>query len=186
MTAIVALAAVLVCLQPAAAQSTNGAAAPPAKPKVKAGEFAAFEFPGGVAIDFIAAVERQYDVDWLSIATVPRQLQTVWVPKLRLNHVTAEEVLKTYNRLGDQDASLGKWHWEGPLEKPSYLILMPSSAPTATYTPQDPVEVKVFMFKYITGDMSCQLRAGNFVGGRKRLGGGARQRQNPRSRETGH
>jgi hypothetical protein len=155
-TALAALAIGALGLGPAGAQETSSMRRGGISGASELAEArSAFEFPGGTPAAFIAAVEAQYKVDWNSIVTIPGQLKEAQVPKLRVPSASPEELLKLYNRLGDQDAKLGKWLWEGPVEKPNFLVLVaannPAPAPAPAPGPNGEVQVRVYSLKYVSG-----------------------------------
>ncbi len=61
-------------------QNTNAVTPAPATSR-STGDFT---FPGGSPRDFLAAIEKRYQVDWLSIASIPAELGDVRVPRLRI------------------------------------------------------------------------------------------------------
>ena len=50
----------------------------------------------------------------------------IQVPKLRVPFGPPDQLLKLYNRLGEQNPALGKWVWEGTVYHPTVLMLVPS------------------------------------------------------------
>jgi hypothetical protein len=150
--AVLAISATSLC--PAWAQETSSERRVRASDATEpAGRRIPFDFAGGNPAAFVAAVEAQYKVDWTSIVTIPAPMKEAQVPKLRVPLASPEELLKLYNRLGDQDAKLGKWHWEGPLEKPNFLVLVAANnpAPAPAPGPNGEVQVRVYSLKYISG-----------------------------------
>ena len=110
-----------------------------------------FTFPGGKPQEFVAAAEKQFKVDWLAIATIPNEMENVQVPKLRVRVGQPEELLKLYNRLGEENPAFGKWHWEGKVAGPSVLMLVPVGRVVAVTNTEPPAELIVFKLKYIGG-----------------------------------
>jgi hypothetical protein len=152
------LAGVGLCLDQAAAQ-TNAPAPQGGSPTHMEGNgYVLFTFEGGNPIDFVRQAQAQCKNDWEDVATIPREMLLVQVPKIRLrvNLSNPQELLELYNRLGEQNPSLGKWVWEGQAKAPIVLMLAPSSktttatnAPAAAKEPE--MEVKVFLLTYISG-----------------------------------
>ena len=65
-------------ITPAPAQDTNSTPSP-LRDNVE------FLFPGGTPGDFLNAVEKQYKVDWKKVADIPRNMEFVHIPALRMN-----------------------------------------------------------------------------------------------------
>jgi hypothetical protein len=157
--ALVVFAGAGLCLNRATAQTNAGAMitpAPAVRPPLPAprqfvsGEW--FNFPGGNPWDFINAAEKQFKVDWVGIATVPVEMRSIQVPKLRVWVELPDQLLKLYNRLGEQNPTLGKWVWEGPVIAPTVLMLVPSGkTPPVVDSPEPPMETQVFLLEYISG-----------------------------------
>jgi hypothetical protein len=70
---------------------------PPAQnapdPALKSQQNVDFYFPGGTPSEFIAAVEKQYKVDWAKVADIPDNVANVHIPALRMNRQSAENIL---------------------------------------------------------------------------------------------
>jgi hypothetical protein len=148
------------CLHRATAQTNGGeiqkpnpAVPPPlaALPQ-RYGPSDLFNFPGGTPLEFITAAKNQLKVDWVGIATIPTEMGGIQVPKLRVSVQQADQLLKLYNRLGEQNPTLGKWVWEGPANYPTVLMLVPSDkSPPVAKLPEPPMESAVFLLTYISG-----------------------------------
>jgi len=111
-----------------------------------------FYFPGGTPLEFLTAAEHHLMVEWVSIATIPPEMEKIQVPKLRVPVGPPEQLLKLYNRLGEQNPALGKWVWEGPVNNPTALMLVPSDkSPPVAKSPEPPMESAVFLLQYISG-----------------------------------
>jgi hypothetical protein len=118
-------------------------------------EVIAFAFPGGTPAQFLDAIQRQYNVDWVSVADIPKEMADVRVPRLRINQaslmalghgndVGADSlgaVVSLYNQLGGQKPELGRLIVQGGLTKPSVVMFVPDKALTDT---QPKVKVKAF------------------------------------------
>ena len=110
---------------------------------------AVFYFPGGTVIEFIKAVEKDYQVDWLSIADIPDELRQVRVPKLRIPRTGRGpewqgevcHLVPLYNELTEQNPQLGKLVVLGAPWKPSAVMLVPRSASAGA---QVQLKVKAF------------------------------------------
>jgi len=63
-------------------------------------EEASFEFAGGTPKEFLEAVEKQYKVNWSSLADIPDRIQSVHVPALRMNRESLEPLLRRGRRFG--------------------------------------------------------------------------------------
>jgi hypothetical protein len=115
----------------------------------------AFAFPGGTPAQFLDAVQRQYKVDWLSVADIPREMADVRIPRLRINQEALGEighgdavgagslaaVIGLYNYLGTQKPELGHLIVQGGWTEPSVVIFVPDKALTDT---EPKVKVKAF------------------------------------------
>src|ERR1051325_9729486 len=44
-----------------------------------------FRFPGGSPRDLLQQIEKEYKVDWLSVADIPREMDSVRVPQFRIS-----------------------------------------------------------------------------------------------------
>ena len=123
-----------------------------------------FAFPGGTPSEFLAAVERHYKVDWLSVADIPKEMADVHVPRLRITPESAgllpgskgwgngeldelAKVVALYNNLGAQKPELGKLLVEGDLNKPSLVMFVPDKAAADT---QPRIKVKAFSLSGIS------------------------------------
>ncbi len=101
-------------------------------------EQAAFTFPGGTPRQFMEAVEKQFKVDWLSIASIPAELQQVQIPKLRLTpkpkgnmalgmDSPVRQLVLLYNSLAEKSPQLGTLLVDGDdPRKPSAVMLVPN------------------------------------------------------------
>jgi hypothetical protein len=101
-----------------ASESTKESAKPPVATKESV-----FYFGGGTPAAFIQRTADHFHVDW-SIASIPRALRDVEVPRIQLAARSPGELLKLYNRLADQNRVLGKWYIEGDEANPSVLMLV--------------------------------------------------------------
>jgi hypothetical protein len=115
----------------------------------------AFVFPGGTPAQFLDAVQRQYNVDWLSVADIPKEMADVRIPRLRINRealmslghgddVGAEAlaaVISLYNQLGTQKPELGHLVVQGGMAKPSVVMFVPDKSLTEA---RPKVKVKAF------------------------------------------
>ena len=61
---------------------------------------AGFAFPGGTPKEFLAAVEKQYKVNWSSVADIPEAVQSVQIPALRMDRESLEPILRRGRRYG--------------------------------------------------------------------------------------
>jgi hypothetical protein len=103
-------------------------------------------------LEFITAAENRFKVDWVGMATIPPEMEKILVPKLRVPVQQPDQLLKLYNRLGEQNPALGKWVWEGPVNYPTVLMLVPSDkSPPVAKSPEPPMEVRLFLLTYISG-----------------------------------
>jgi hypothetical protein len=59
-----------------------------------------FYFPGGTPKQFLDSVDKQYKVDWSSIADIPSEMQNVHVPALRLSRESIDRILPNQRRPG--------------------------------------------------------------------------------------
>lgn len=97
-----------------------------------------FYFPGGTPREFMQAVDKCYQVDWLSIARIPEEMESVQLPTLRvprypggiapssLNEV--RDLVRLYNSLAGREPKFGTLLLEGDSTKPSAVMLVPSEA----------------------------------------------------------
>jgi hypothetical protein len=120
-----------------------------------------FAFPGGTPSEFLAAVERHYKVDWLSVADIPKEMADVHIPRFRLAPDSSEflpgrtgwgndelaKLVALYNGLGVQKPELGKLLVEGGLNKPSLVMFVPDKAAADT---QPRIKVMAFSISGIT------------------------------------
>jgi hypothetical protein len=60
---------------------------------------AGFVFSGGTPKEFLEAVEKQYKVNWSSVADIPEVLQSVHIPALRMERESMETILRRERRL---------------------------------------------------------------------------------------
>ena len=114
-----------------------------------------FTFPGGTPGQFLDAVQRQYQVDWLSVADIPKEMADVHIPRLRINQDSLALILGStggqseplgalvslYNQLGEKKTELGHLIVKGDLAKPSVVMFVPDKAVTDT---QARIKVKAF------------------------------------------
>lgn len=131
---------------------------------------ATFTFAGGTPRQFLEAIQKQYQVDWTSIAHIPAAMQNARIPALRLNRESLEPILHLggpgarsrgaggsgsqaimlqalialYNRLGEVSSELGKLVVEGDLAKPS-VVMFAGGARSARAA----IKVKAFPLKGI-------------------------------------
>ncbi|MFO1499188.1 MAG: secretin N-terminal domain-containing protein [Verrucomicrobiota bacterium] len=112
---------------------------------------AVFMFPGGTPGAFLNAVQTFCQVDWSDIVTIPNEMAQAQVPKLRVPTAQAQDLLQLYNRLGAKNPTLGQWYWEGPVEQPFFLALAPAQAGAAPDPGEEPVALRVFQLRYISG-----------------------------------
>ena len=103
-----------------------------------------FAFPGGTPSQFIDAVQKQYAVDWLSVADIAKELADAHIPKLRLGPDSLgpgsrsagvepgplAALVSLYNELGKQKPELGRLIVKGDLAKPSIVMFVPDKAAT--------------------------------------------------------
>jgi hypothetical protein len=115
----------------------------------------AFSFPGGTPVQFLEAVQQQYNADWASVVDIPKEMADVRIPRLRIDReglmalghgtdVGTESlgaVISLYNKLGEQKPELGRLIVQGGLMKPSAVMFVPDKALTDTQTK---VKVKAF------------------------------------------
>jgi len=60
---------------------------------------AGFVFSGGTPKEFLEAVEKQFKVNWSSVADIPEALQSVHIPALRMDRESLETILRRERRL---------------------------------------------------------------------------------------
>lgn len=94
-----------------------------------------FYFPGGYPRQFMEAMQRHFKVDWLSIATIPREMEQVMIPRLRftpgptkLGGPGASGLVYLYNSLAQRDSQLGTLVVEGDVRKPDAVMLVPNKS----------------------------------------------------------
>jgi hypothetical protein len=97
-----------------------------------------FAFHGGTPREYVSAAANYFQVDWMSIVTIPRDLENVEVPRIRFTAKSASDLLKLYNRLAEQNRVLGKWHLEGDEAKPAVLMLVADSSVNTSKTENVP------------------------------------------------
>jgi hypothetical protein len=120
---------------------------------------AVFYFPGGTPRDFMKAVEKCYQVDWLSIAHIPEEMQSIELPTLRVPRYSSypngigpsglEEVralVVLYNSLAEREPQFGTLLVEGDSKMPSAVMLVPRTAGDST---RSQVRVKAFPIQSI-------------------------------------
>lgn len=114
-----------------------------------------FAFPGGTPGEFVKAVQTQYKVDWFSVADIPREMEGVRIPRLRIDQNSLKPILartegevsplaalvSLYNQLGEQKTELGHLIVKGDLAKPSVVMFVPGKAAADA---QSRVKVKAF------------------------------------------
>jgi hypothetical protein len=57
---------------------------------------AGFAFPGGTPKEFLEAVDKQYKVNWSSVAEIPEELQSSHIPALRMDRASLEPILRRW------------------------------------------------------------------------------------------
>src|ERR1043166_3153013 len=133
-------------------------------------EVIAFTFPGGTPAQFLETVQRQYNVDWASVADIPKEMADVRIPKLRINQASLMAVghgagdgmaqlgavVRLYNQLGERKPELGRLVVTGDLTKPFVVMFVPDKALADT---QPKVKVKAFSIYGINGAERDQLKA---------------------------
>jgi hypothetical protein len=127
-----------------------------------------FAFPGGTPSQFLDAVQRQYQVDWLSVADIPKELTDVHIPRLRINQESVgvilagkgagggslEAVVSLYNQLWENNNALGRLVVKGDLTKPSIVMFVRDPASTDT---QPRIKVKAFSISGASGADRAKL-----------------------------
>ncbi|PYJ03028.1 MAG: hypothetical protein DME25_13825, partial [Verrucomicrobia bacterium] len=115
-------------------------------------------------------VQRQYNVDWASVADIPKEMADVRIPKLCINQASLMAVghgggdgidqlvavVSLYNQLGERKPELGRLIVQGDLTKPFIVMFVPDKAVADT---QPKVKVKAFSIYGINGAERDQLRA---------------------------
>ena len=114
-----------------------------------------FAFPGGTPAQFLDVLQQQYQVDWLSVADIPKEMADVRLPRLRINRGSLMAVghgndvgtdalgalVSLYNQLGEQKPELGRLIVRGDLTKPTVVMFVPNKALADT---QPKIKVKAF------------------------------------------
>jgi hypothetical protein len=122
-------------------------------------EEAGFAFAGGTPKQFLEAVQKQYKVDWSSVADIPEEMRDVRIPALRINQESLESFERTtgrgpqgrlglannpnqqapldalvtlYNELGKRKPELGQLVIAGGIEHPSVVMFVPNKAAAKT------------------------------------------------------
>jgi hypothetical protein len=115
-----------------------------------------FAFAGGTPSQFLDAVQKQYKVDWSSVADIPEEMRDVRIPSLRINPESFEQILgrgpqgrlglannpyqqapldalvTLYNELGKRKPELGQLVIAGGIEHPSVVMFVPDKAAAKT------------------------------------------------------
>lgn len=73
--------------------SQTNAAAPNDKADQRGKDRAAFYFPGGTPQEFLAALQRNYRVQWSDVTSIPEEMRSVQIPALRINKESIEAIL---------------------------------------------------------------------------------------------
>ncbi len=124
-----------------------------------------FQFPGGNPRQLLEQVEKEFKVDWLSVADIPREMDHVRVPQFRIDFKTPDAVqgqpprtslplevrlmrlIAFYNRMAQEKPELGKLFVDPePIMsvKPSVVLLVPDkNSPTA----KPEMKVKAFALR---------------------------------------
>lgn len=131
-------------------------------------ENVAFEFPGGTPAQFLAAVQQQYNVDWASVADIPKEMADVRIPKLRIYQESVPAILagkgagsgplaavvSLYNQLWENNNALGRLVVKGDLSKPSIVMFVRDPAGSDT---QRNIKVKAFSIYGISDQARAKL-----------------------------
>lgn len=129
------------------------------EPEDQAKEEPPFTFPGGTPRRFMEAVEKQFKVDWLSIASIPAEMQQVQIPKLRLTpkpkgnvalgmDSPVRQLVLLYNSLAEKSPQLGTLIVDGDdPRKPSAVMLVPNKT---TSVVQARMKTKAFPLRGIS------------------------------------
>jgi hypothetical protein len=131
-------------------------------------ESIAFFFPGGTPAQFLDAVQRQYNVDWASVADIPKEMADVRIPKLRIYQESVPAILagkgvgsgplgavvSLYNQLWENNNALGRLVVKGDLSKPSIVMFVRDPAGS---DPQRNVKVKAFSIYGINNEERAKL-----------------------------
>ncbi|MCX6924632.1 MAG: hypothetical protein NT154_15670 [Verrucomicrobia bacterium] len=104
-------------------------------------------------------LEKEYHVDWLSIAQIPQEMRLVQVPKLRVPRFNdrnfpeslseERQMVMLYNHLSEHEPQLGNLVVLGDAKKPTAVMLAPSKAGEQTASQ---VRVRAFSLKGIPED----------------------------------
>jgi len=128
---------------------------------------AAFSFPGGTPRDFVKAVQEHFRVDWKSVTDLPKEMEAVRIPPLRLNTASVPDtgsaasggslgaLVSLYNQVGEQDAELGHLVVRGNLAKPSVVTFVPSKAAENT---RRELVVKAFSIYGLSDEAKARLQ----------------------------
>jgi hypothetical protein len=128
-------------------QSTNKTAEAASKTNQTWG----FTFSGGTPRDFVAAIDKYYKTDWLTIAQIPDEMQHVQIPRMRLPASvplkvptsaafdTQSSLLTLYAALAAKDPELGSLFVSGDPKEPSLVIFIPDKS-----APKSDIKVKAF------------------------------------------
>jgi hypothetical protein len=110
-----------------------------------------FEFPGGTPRMLLEAVQKKFKVDWSSVAEIPEGMESIQIPKFRIDIVSEisrdyqplKEIVRLYNKLGDEKTELGKLIVEPEYNpaNPSIVMFVPQKSPV-----RQPAEIKVKAF----------------------------------------
>jgi hypothetical protein len=92
-----------------------------------------FYFPGGTPKQFLDSVDKQYKVDWSSIADIPPEMQNVHIPALRLNRESVDRILPNRGRGGMRGLRGGGGGAGGPFFGMEAEELNPLDALVALY-----------------------------------------------------
>jgi len=100
-----------------------------------------FYFPGGNPREFMLAVEKCYQADWLSVAHIPEEMDSIQLPMLRVPRygwpppsggpsIQGElaALVSLYNSLSEREPQFGTLVVMGDLQKPSVVRLVPNKA----------------------------------------------------------
>jgi hypothetical protein len=127
-----------------------------------------FAFPGGTPVQFLDAVQRQYRVDWLSMADIPKEMADVHIPRLRISEASLGSLtgavgpdkwlsglVSLYNLVGQKKPELGSLLVQGNLAKPSVVMFVPGKAMTDA---QSSIRVKAFSISGISDAERAKLQ----------------------------
>ncbi len=105
-----AISAVLISLT---LPQTNAAPAP-SQDATEPKQAKVFEFSGGNLMSFINEIKSQLGIDLWQHGTVPKDMWTVAIPKMRLGDPTLFGVLNLYNQIAAEgDSAMGHWIIKG-------------------------------------------------------------------------